>query len=231
MTARPAPAHALAAGRAEVSRARTPRLASPPPRRLCSKVSGVSILAIAEHCPLMRALFLERAGRIADNAIVALAQNCPRLHTLDLGWCGITDASLDALSAHCDELSCLNLGYCDSVTDAGVRALAAGCRQLTSLDIGGCLKLSDASLDAVAQVRPARASRARAGPKDNAPRLRARAWLGAALTCSPALPPRVQLAALPPAAPRRAPCSRARSCSRSTSAGASSRSPTPACRP
>jgi hypothetical protein len=120
-------------------------------------VTGASIAALAEHCPQMRALYLERAGRIADAAVIALARNCPQLQTLDLGWCDISDDALAALSEHCAELCCLNLGYCDAVTDEGVRTLARGCRKLSSLDIGGCSHLSDTSLEAVAEVRAARA--------------------------------------------------------------------------
>jgi hypothetical protein len=112
-------------------------------------------MGVAQHCPRMRALYLERAGRIADEAVIALATYCSGLEILDLGWCDITDASLDALSERCAGLTCLNLGYCDALTNEGVRVVTAGCQSLTSLDIGGCSKLTDEALEAVAQVTAA----------------------------------------------------------------------------
>lgn len=72
--------------------------------RLCTKVTGTAVLAIARNCPSLTALYVERAGRISDDCVHALASGCPELRTLDLGWCEVGDSALHALAAGCPKL-------------------------------------------------------------------------------------------------------------------------------
>lgn len=92
--------------------------------RMCTKVTGTAILAIADNCPHLTALYLERAGRISDECVHALAAGCSSLRTLDLGWCEVGDSALEALSRGCPLLQECSMSVLKEREVKGVRGEA-----------------------------------------------------------------------------------------------------------
>jgi hypothetical protein len=67
------------------------------------------VLAIAEHCPHLEALYLLQS-EVSDAAVAVVADRCTRLQTLFLQDCfGVTMVGVHALAEHCSELRALTL--------------------------------------------------------------------------------------------------------------------------
>jgi hypothetical protein len=67
------------------------------------------VLAVAEHCPHLEALYLLQS-EVSDAAVAVVAERCTRLQTLFLQDCfGVTMVGVRALAEHCSELRALTL--------------------------------------------------------------------------------------------------------------------------
>jgi hypothetical protein len=91
----------------------------------CVQLGDDTVLAIAEHCPLLEELSCPVG--VPDAAVVKLAEGCPHLTVLGLAGTHVGDAGLLALATHCVNLKELYLHDCSNITMLGVRALAENC--------------------------------------------------------------------------------------------------------
>lgn len=122
-------------------------------------VTDRTVLAVAGRCKSFKTLDLYGA-ELSDVSIVALANNCPLLEALDLFKCydleasGITDASLIAVGERCGLLKYITLSYSTQFTDAGMLAVARGCPLLERVHVDNCSWFGDEAVAALAAHCP-----------------------------------------------------------------------------
>jgi hypothetical protein len=100
----------------------------------CEKLGEETVLAVAEHCPLLKELSCP--FNASDAAVAVLAERCP--HLTKLGFAStheLGDNGLIALATHCNRLKELYLYYCPNITMLGVRALAESCPRLECIGL------------------------------------------------------------------------------------------------
>jgi len=118
----------------------------------CSKVSDLTIEAIARCCPLLTTLSLRACFEITDAGVSLLAENCTRLENLNLRNCDeVNDGSLHAL-AKLEHLQTLNLRGCYNVSSNGVSFLLQGCRVLTYLNLVACSQIQTEVVSRLAEA-------------------------------------------------------------------------------
>jgi hypothetical protein len=96
--------------------------------RCCRHLGDEGVLAIAAHCPLLRAAFCP-AGT-TDAAVVELAMGCPLLTWVEFSSCEVGDGGVAALAMHCTMLQELRIQRCSKLTMQGVRSVAEHCLHL-----------------------------------------------------------------------------------------------------
>lgn len=113
-----------------------------------ARLTNISLVALADGCPLLQKLDLSGCTGISEAGLVELAQHCKDLRHLNICGChnAGSDAALEALAQNCSALRYLNVGWCAQITDVGVTALALGCSDLRFLDFCGCLQITDQSV-------------------------------------------------------------------------------------
>ncbi|KAJ1407807.1 hypothetical protein B484DRAFT_456483 [Ochromonadaceae sp. CCMP2298] len=91
---------------------------------VCSQVTDAAIIALSLHCTGLQSLSVITAGHHTAGAIITLAERCAGLKELDIDFRpgGATDALLAAL-ANCAALERLVLSGCEEVTDAAICSL------------------------------------------------------------------------------------------------------------
>jgi Leucine-rich repeat (LRR) protein len=116
----------------------------------CNMITNISLIAIAESCPLLENLNLSYTS---VTGFCLAAQHLPRLRSLILNNCwGITDSSLVAIAESCPLLEVLKVGRA-SITDTGVCVAAQHFPRLHSLSLDGC-EITDISLKAITESFP-----------------------------------------------------------------------------
>ena len=105
------------------------------------------VIAIAQNCPELTNIDLDRCSNVTDDAVIAIAQNCVGLSDIHLVWCWyITNNAVIAIAENCAGLTKINLNGCYYITDAAVIALAENCAGLTSVNLEGCEDITDAAI-------------------------------------------------------------------------------------
>jgi hypothetical protein len=94
----------------------------------CMQLDDTVVLAVAQHCPLLREM--QFPPNISDAAITKLAESCPELTAVVLAESSISDTALLALATHCKKLSRVYVWRCANITMQGIRALALHCVDL-----------------------------------------------------------------------------------------------------
>ena len=83
------------------------------------------VIAIAQNCPELTNIDLDRCSNVTDDAVIAIAQNCVGLADIHLVWCwNITNDAVIAIAENCAGLTKINLDGCYYITDAAIIALA-----------------------------------------------------------------------------------------------------------
>eukprot|EP00727_Mastigamoeba_balamuthi_P007592 m51a1_g3453 hypothetical protein (386) ;mRNA; f:681892-683124 len=120
-------------------------------------IGDAEVRKLAECCPSLFHIELQRCTRITDVAIVDLALRCPRLRAVHLDATKVTDKALGALS-NC-HVEVLSVSFCGGVQMQGILALISRCNTLRCLSMYGCPQL-----DRVAIREKAPRLRIMAGP-------------------------------------------------------------------
>ena len=85
------------------------------------KLSEQGLLAVANGCSELTALYVDASSGITDSVITTIAQYCPKLKILQaLGCSALGDEGLVALARHCRALKRVDVRGCDNVTVVGV---------------------------------------------------------------------------------------------------------------
>jgi len=89
-------------------------------------LTDAAVLSVS-RCPL-EVLGLACVGKVTDASVVVLAESCPDLLELDVDRnLHVSDLTLHALARHCPRLQSLNLTFNPRVTEAAVVGLVRGC--------------------------------------------------------------------------------------------------------
>ena len=92
------------------------------------------VIAIAQNCPELTNIDLDRCSNVTDDAVIAIAQNCVGLADIHLVWCwNITNDAVIAIAENCAGLTKINLHGCYYITDTAVIALAERCEYLENI--------------------------------------------------------------------------------------------------
>ena len=116
-----------------------------------SPITDENLQYVAQRCPQLTFIRLNKWCDITNTGVTALAQHCPQLNTAYLSGLNITDASVMALARHCRKLKYLWLSECMRITDAAVIAIAQNCPELIRLDLFQCRNITDESVIALAR--------------------------------------------------------------------------------
>lgn len=104
------------------------------------------IINIVEKCPNLESITgLEGAS---DQALIKLAESCPRLRHLEIEKSKeLTDVGVIRVAECCQELEVLKLSYCKNLTDKSINALVKHCPNLRKLHIKVCTQITGEQLD------------------------------------------------------------------------------------
>ncbi|KAJ4812083.1 F-box/LRR-repeat protein 2 [Rhynchospora pubera] len=106
-------------------------------------------------------------SKVTDVTVFALAKSCPNLEVLVIGGCSdVTDESLRAVISSCGKnIRSLRLNSCEKLTDLSLNSVISNCENLVALDIGCCDKVTDITFktlitnDFVSKLKVLKASR------------------------------------------------------------------------
>jgi hypothetical protein len=104
----------------------------------CAQLGDDALLAVAEHCPLLKNFVCK--ANMSDAAVAKLAEGCPHLAYAFLYSPQVGDASLSALTTHCRRLKTLDVFGCPGITIEGVRALLDCLPSLETMSMPGHLR-------------------------------------------------------------------------------------------
>jgi hypothetical protein len=106
--------------------------------RACPQLSDNTLLAVAEHCPLLKKIIWNQSA--SDAAVVKLARGCPELSYVYLYKTEIGDAGVAAVATHCSELKALYLYHSPHITAQGARQVISSCQHLRHLGLPAHLR-------------------------------------------------------------------------------------------
>jgi hypothetical protein len=112
----------------------------------CQKITDFAIVAIAEHCPQLTELYIDRIS-VNDAGFQLLGKRCPALQVLEASYClpGCTDTGILAILRGCPALTRLWIPGAH-ITAAGIHDLHALCPRLQSLSLRDCTELTPAGV-------------------------------------------------------------------------------------
>ena len=91
----------------------------------CDFVTDVGVMAVAQHCPLLRRFGLNEL-QISDGAVAELTRLCPHIENLDLsGNEVLTDSGVLSIAEKLKGLRSVNITYCTGLTDHSLEHFAA----------------------------------------------------------------------------------------------------------
>jgi hypothetical protein len=103
-----------------------------------TNISDTDVVALCNHCPLLKRMFLGRCGHLTDAAVLVVAERLPGLTHIDLdGITAITSSALETLASKCRELEFIEISYCPNVSDATLAKIAEHCSKLEELRVRG----------------------------------------------------------------------------------------------
>lgn len=89
---------------------------------------------------------MSKCAQLTDQTLIALAQHNPLLNTLEVAGCHqFTDLGFQALGKNCKYLERMDLEECNQITDLTLAHLATGCpslEKLVSFHLNAILKCS-----------------------------------------------------------------------------------------
>jgi len=118
----------------------------------CDGLQDAHIAHIGAALPQLQKLSLNGCRDVSNAGLAALLTHCRTLHSLELGWCNISDTGLVSLAAISSSLTSLDLSGCAMLTDRGVAALMRRCPRLASLQLEGCREVSGWALATVSEM-------------------------------------------------------------------------------
>lgn len=123
----------------------------------CHRITDTSVIAAANHCPLLEHLDLRACGLVSDTSISAVALNCPRLRHLNVGRIRdkerITITSI-RLIAQRTKAAVLGLAGCD-ITDECMLLLAQHRRSgMERISVNNCYRITNESIRAFVRLCP-----------------------------------------------------------------------------
>jgi hypothetical protein len=106
-------------------------------------LTSASVISIAEHCPRLRELYLDKSAA-GDDVMVALTEHCRELRVLSANFAQISasDNGLLGLFDHCPHLTKVRLAYNERLTDHCLRDIHIKCPRLQVLQLNGCRGLT-----------------------------------------------------------------------------------------
>ncbi|CAK9167112.1 unnamed protein product [Ilex paraguariensis] len=115
------------------------------------EVTDVGIVAMAEHCKLLRKLHIDgwRTNRIGNRGLSAIAKHSTNLQELVLIGVNPTSISLEAIVSNCQKLERLALCGSETIGDAEISCIGTKCLALKKICIKGC-PVSDLGIETFA---------------------------------------------------------------------------------
>lgn len=123
----------------------------------CYRITDTSVIAVANHCPLLEHLDLRACGLVSDVSISVVALNCPRLRHLNVGRIRdrerITITSI-RLIAQRTKAAVLGLAGCD-ITDECMLLLAQHRKSgMERISVNNCYRITNESIRAFVKLCP-----------------------------------------------------------------------------
>jgi F-box/leucine-rich repeat protein 2/20 len=113
-------------------------------KNLSSRITDVSLMALAEGCNNLLSISLSGCEMITDVGISWLANGCKKLTQLNIANCSkVSNAGLRCIGEECHQLRKVVLNNVKKISDAGIRFLANGCSKLEHLHASGLYLLAD----------------------------------------------------------------------------------------
>jgi F-box and leucine-rich repeat protein 2/20 len=113
-------------------------------KSLSSRITDVSLLALAEGCNDLCFISVSGCELITDVGISWLGNGCKKLVQLNISNCfKVSNAGLRYLGEECHELRTIILKNVKKISDVGIRFLACGCNKLEYLNASGLYLLTD----------------------------------------------------------------------------------------
>jgi len=103
-----------------------------------------TLLELAQSCPELHTLYVQRCAKLTDAGVAAVAQN-GKLRSLCVAHVpDVGPLACAALTRSCtDSLESLDISWCRAVSDNMLGALADACFRLASVTAWGCSQISD----------------------------------------------------------------------------------------
>jgi uncharacterized membrane protein YgcG len=103
-------------------------------------LGDAEVLAIAEHCPLLRELDGRNGMNVTNATLTKLVDKCPQLRSLGtLVGARLTDKGVLAIAQHCAVLVELDMANCKYVTMHSLRSVIKQCPELARLCVPNTL--------------------------------------------------------------------------------------------
>lgn len=123
----------------------------------CHRITDTSIIAVANHCPMLEHLDLRACGLVSDLSISVVALNCPRLRHLNVGRIRdrerITITSI-RLIAQRTKAAVLGLAGCD-ISDECMLLLAQHRKSsMERISVNNCYRITNESIRAFVKLCP-----------------------------------------------------------------------------
>ena len=117
-------------------------------------ITNVGVAALAQGCPLLETLLIERCDFVDEKSLLPLVMNCQQLHSLSFYACrGISDEGFETMLPHMKAIKNLTLLQKNYfITEHMFSALAIHCTNLESLTVRDCRYMTDAALQVSALV-------------------------------------------------------------------------------
>mmetsp|Transcript_2379 Transcript_2379/g.6128 ORF Transcript_2379/g.6128 Transcript_2379/m.6128 type:complete len:534 (-) Transcript_2379:139-1740(-) len=108
------------------------------------KLTDTTLLELAQSCPELHTLYVQRCAKLTDAGVAAVAQN-GKLRSLCVAHVpDVGPLACAALTRSCtDSLESLDISWCRAVSDNMLGALADACFRLASVTAWGCSQISD----------------------------------------------------------------------------------------
>lgn len=113
-------------------------------KNLSSRITDVSLLALAEGCRDLQSISLSGCEMITDVGISWIANGCRKLTQLNIANCyKVSNAGLRYIGEECHQLRKIVINNVKKISDVGIRFLANGCNNLEQLHASGLYLLTD----------------------------------------------------------------------------------------
>jgi F-box/leucine-rich repeat protein 2/20 len=134
-------------------------------------ITNESVLAFAQHCPLLQSLDLgtidpgigggmmfnglpDPVSPVTSSALNALIMNCAAIHAMDLSDCCDIDSTVKMLADKCPLLKWLVFTRQGNVSEDTLVAIAEACPLMTLIDVQKCACVTDRSVCSLAEHCP-----------------------------------------------------------------------------